>query len=663
MSASAQATLPIGIATPFGDGKVILKNIQGDERTAGPFQYTVELVSSDDALDFSKIVGKGVTITMPLASGGKVYRHGIVTRFVHAGKNVRYTTYIADIHPQFWLLTLTSDCKIFQNKTAIEIVKQVLSDGGVTDVKDATTRTYATREYCVQFNETSFNFVSRLLEEEGAFYFFDHADGKHTMVLADDSSAYIQCAYSEIHVRGTMASWGDEDSLTDCSIEEQSVVKKYQTTDYNFQTPSTSLLGSAEGNGTGAIYEYPANLDSKSDVDTRSGVALAAFESTKRILRGSTGCRAFGPGIRFTLTDHSRSDVNTEYVVTGFHFRADQSTMFTGSVEAIPTAAEFHPRRVTPRPYIAGSQTATVVGKSGEEIWTDKYGRIKVHFHWDQLGRRDENDSCWIRVAQGWAGKSWGNIFIPRIGQEVIVSFLDGNPDRPIVTGCVYNGENVVPYTLPDEQTKSTMKSNSSKGGGGFNEVRFEDKKDAEEIYIHAQKDHTVEILHDQKTTIGNDQTITIKNNRTTTIQEKDETLIVDKGNRAVKVNTGNETHEVKGKRDLTVTGKETHTNKADYEMTVGGNFTLKVQGNISIEAQGSVSIKSGTSFENQAGTSLTNKAGTSLENNAGTSLTNKAGTTMENNAQIQLTNKAGATQTVDGGGMLTLKGGMVKIN
>ena len=249
-------------------------------------------------------------------------------------------------------------------------------------------------------------------------------------------------------------------------------------------------------------------------------------------------------------------------------------------------------------------------------------------------------------MAQGWAGKQWGAWFLPRIGQEVVVSFLEGNPDRPLVTGCVYNADQTVPYGLPADQTKSTIKSNSSKDASGFNEIRFEDKAGSEEIFVQAQKDMNIKVL----------------NNRVATITQ-DESLIVDKGNRSVKVNTGNETYEVKGKRDLTVTGDETHTNKGKYTWEIDGDLSITVKGNITIESKQAVSAKSGTTFSTKAGTSIANESGTDFSNKAGTSLTNKAGTTMENNAGISLTNKGAASQTVDGGGMLTLKGGLVKIN
>jgi type VI secretion system secreted protein VgrG len=313
-------------------------------------------------------------------------------------------------------------------------------------------------------------------------------------------------------------------------------------------------------------------------------------------------------------------------------------------------------------PRVSGSQTALVVGPSGEEIWTDAHGRIKVQFHWDRVGVKDENSSCWVRVSQSWAGLGWGSLFLPRIGQEVVVSYVDGDPDRPIVTGCVYNAENTTPVALPGMQTQSTIKSRSSKQGSAGNEMRMEDKKDSEEFYIHAQKDMKVEI----------------ENDLSTKLVKGSETHTLEKGDRTVDVQTGKETHNVKGTRALTVTGNETHTNKADFNQAVTGNYELKVTGNLVIDVTGSISIKSGTTFQAEAGTALTSKAGTALTNEAGTSLTNKAGLDLTNQAGTGLKNKAGttldnegamvtnkasATQTIDGGGMLTLKGGLVKIN
>jgi type VI secretion system secreted protein VgrG len=323
----------------------------------------------------------------------------------------------------------------------------------------------------------------------------------------------------------------------------------------------------------------------------------------------------------------------------------------------------FRPTRTAARPVIPGVQTAVVTGKSGEEIWTDKYGRVKVQFHWDQKGKHDENSSCWIRVDQGWAGKQWGGIFLPRIGQEVVVGFEEGDPDRPVVTGAVYNAEQVVPYTLPAEQTKSTIKSNTSKGGAGFNELRFEDKKDSEEVYLHAQKDHNIVVEHDRTKKVLNKETNTIKSDRSTTIQEGNDTYVVEKGNRTFQVKTGNETYEVKGTRAVTVTGNETHTDKANFKHEVTGNYELKVQGNLTIDVTGSVTFKSGQAMTHETQMSMTNKAGMSMNNEAQMSLTNKAGMSLTNEAQLAITNKGNASNTVESSGVTTIKGSLVQIN
>lgn len=355
--------------------------------------------------------------------------------------------------------------------------------------------------------------------------------------------------------------------------------------------------------------------------------------------------RAFVAGHKFELKDHYRQDVNKTYVLRQVSHAATQEN-YHNTFEAFPSDLPFRPPRVTSKPLISGTQTAIVVGKSGEEIWTDKYGRVKVQFHWDQKGKNDEASSCWIRVDYGWAGKQWGGIFLPRIGQEVIVSYLEGDPDHPLVTGAVYNSEQTVPYKLPDDQTRSTVKTNTSKGGNGFNEIRFEDKKDSEELYFHAQKDHNIVVEHDRTKKVLNNETNTIKQDRSTTIQDGNDTYVVAKGNREFKVQTGNETYEVKGTRDLTVTGNETHTDKANFTQKVTGNYELKVTGNLTIDVTGSVTIKSAMGMTHEAQLSMTNKA---------LSITNQA--------QTSITNKGEAMNTVESSGITTIKGALVKIN
>lgn len=614
MADFVQGASPLLINTPLGADKLLVKTFTGEERLSALFKFELELISTDSALDFSAIVGKPVTITMALASGDTQFTNGIVARFRQSGTTEDFTTYHVELRPWLWLLTMNSDCRIFQNMTAPDIIEQVFSDLSFSDYKNSLKATYNARDYCVQYMETSFSFVSRLMEEEGIFYFFEHVDGKHTLVLADDADTYDACtALTSVALLQSDFSW-QRDIIRECSVEQNVVPGQFQIDDYNFETPSTDLLAKASGDDPSrSIYEYPGLYTKKDTGESITSRVLTGWEIPSKILRGSSTCRTFRSGSKFTLEGHPRSDANAAYVLVAVsHQTAAQNTEYLNTFEAIPATSIFRPSRTSKKTRIAGTQTATVVGKAGEEIWTDQYGRAKVKFHWDQSAASDETSSCWIRIAQGWAGKQWGSIFIPRIGQEVVVTFLEGDPDRPLITGSVYNAEQTVPYTLPDDQTKSTVKSNSSKGGNGFNEIRFEDKAGSEEVFVQAQKDMNVNVL----------------NNLTSTV-------------------TKNDTFTVSGTRAVTVTGNETHTNSADHSWTISGNLNIKVTGNITIESQGSVTMKASMNVQNEAGMALTNKAGTNLTNDAG----------------VSLTNKGSASQTVDGGGMLTVKGGLVKIN
>ncbi|HEV2854765.1 MAG TPA: type VI secretion system tip protein TssI/VgrG [Thermoanaerobaculia bacterium] len=683
----------LSISTPLGKDKLLLRGFAGEERISELFHFNLRMQSDAVDLDFTQIVGKSATITLVLADGSKRYINGIVSRFVQAGADQDFATYHAELVPWLWLCDLTANCQIFQNQSTPDIIKKVFGDLGFTDFKDSLTGTYDPREYCVQYNETAFEFVSRLMEDEGIFYYFEHADGKHTLVLADDSASAAAVPGAATVAVGSFTNWEQQNVITRCELEQRVIPGKFDLDDFNFETPSTDLMSSVDSTVATAgskrrIYEYPGGFLNTGKGESRAKLRIEMCELPAKTLRGDSRCRAFLPGYKFTLEKHYRTSANTDYVLAGVSHSATFDD-YSNSFEAFPATVPYRPPRRTRKPVIPSTQTALVVGKSGEEIWTDKYGRVKVQFHWDQLGKKNEESSCWIRVAHGWAGKGWGQMFLPRIGQEVVVSFLEGDPDRPLITGSVYNAEQTVPYTLPADQTKSTVKSNSSKGGGGSNELRFEDKKGSEEVYFHAQKDHNLVIENDRKKEVKHDETNTVKNNRTTTIQEGNESLTVSKGNRTVKVDTGNETHEVKGTRTVKVTGDETHddeakfthTVKGDYSLTINGKLTISVDGDITIKSTGgkitteasqAYSNKAGTTFTNEAGTELTNKAGTNLTNKAGggdltndaaMNLTNKAGMNMTNEAGISLTNKASASQTVDGGGMLTVKGGLVKIN
>lgn len=681
--------LYFSLSTPLGGDTLLLRSFHGEERISGLFRFTLEMESETPDVDFSALVGKGVTVTVHLADGSDRLIHGLVGRFVQGGTTVPFTRYHAEIHPWLWMLTHSADCRIFQEKSVPDIVEEVFSDHGFTDFKRSLSGSYTPRDYCVQYNETGFEFVSRLLEEEGIFYFFEHEDGKHTLVLADDSSAFAATPGAATVRYGDFGEWTQQNTVTRCQLEESVVPGAFALDDFNFETPSTDLMVEvasqvAQNGSKRRVYEYPGGFAKKDAGEGLTKLRAEEGEAPLRRLSGDSFCRAMVPGFKTTLEDHYRSDVNAEYVVLSVQ-HAGSWQGYSNSFEAFPSATPYRARRTTRKPVIPGSQTAIVVGKAGEEIWTDKYGRIKVQFHWDQLGKNDEKSSCWIRVAQGWAGKSWGQWFLPRIGQEVVVSFLEGDPDRPLVTGSVYNAEQTVPYALPSEQTKSTIKSDSSKGHGGYNELRFEDKKDSEEVYFQAEKDFNRVVKNNDTLKVGfekkdaGDQTIDIHNHRTVTIAEGNETFTVKKGNRTVAVETGNETHTVEGTRDVTVTGDESKTDEANFTQAVTKDYKLTVDGNLTIDVKGTVTIKSGKamtldcgasltakaaqSLTNQAGSSLTNKAGASLTNDAASSLTNKAGASLTNQAGASLTDKAGASATVQGSAAVTVQGGVVKIN
>lgn len=679
--------LPLKITSPLGPDVLFVESMSVEEQLSGMFHIDVNMLSTDPAVDFDAMVGQEMTITMDRLSGTPRYFHGLIARLVQGGRQDGDYFYRADLFPKMWLLSLSTDFRIFQEQTVPEIVKALLTEHGVTDVRDELTGSYTAREYCVQYGETAFDFVSRLMEEEGIFYFFEHADGKHTLVLGDDSSSHAALAPEEIPLLPAFAVREVEDTLVDCGYRKQLVTGGAVVLDYNFETPANKLASTVAGTATTGKFqavENPGKFGTKDAGDRIAKLRAEAFELPATTLTGNGYARAFSAGYHFKLTGHARTDFNQAYVLSRVNHSVTAEG-YTNAFEAFPQSTPFRPPHRTAKPRVFGAQTAVVVGPSGEKIYTDKYGRVKVQFHWDQRGTSNETSSCWIRVAQDWAGKAFGSFFLPRVGQEVLISFLDGDVDRPLVSGSVYNAVQVVPYALPANQTRSLIKTQTE--GDIHNELRFEDKKDSEEIWIQAAKDlkgdvvndRTWTVKHDSIETVTNDRTATIsegneklvvtKGNRTVEVDEGNETLTVKKGNRTVDVQTGDETYNVKGKRTVTITGDEVHKS-AKMDHTTSGNYTLKVTGNIVIEATGSITLKGGTDVTVQATNNLTNK-GLNVTNDAQVGLKNKAGATLDNEAGATLNNKSSGMQTVEASGILSVKssailqvqGTLVKIN
>ncbi|HTH72901.1 MAG TPA: type VI secretion system tip protein TssI/VgrG [Trinickia sp.] len=638
-STTVQTGSFLSVSTPFGENVLLLEGFSGREAISELFHFELRMRSTNEALSPASIVGKTATVTLQTLGGSPRYFSGIVTRFAQVGADAAYGYYSAALAPSLWLATLGSDRVIYQSLSTLDIIQKVLSPFNVT-IKQSTTGTYAAREYCVQYDESPFQFISRLMEEDGIFYFFTFANGSHTMVLADSPSAHeAMTAPSTLWFSSDSVAHSPAERVSDFELVTGLTERTHIVADYDYTSAAVSSATSAATSGVtnGTRYIFPGRYPTTTNGTQTANLRLAAQQVGQQTGLGASACYALTAGSTFTLGGHANSTVNANYVVRSVEHSA-ANEVYTNKFAVFPSSVPFRPPLVTPRPVVAGNHTAVVSGSTGEEIWTDSFGRIKVKFHWDRSTTQNENTSCWVRVAQTVAGNGWGHFFLPRVGQEVIVSYVDGDPDRPLVTGSVYNESSTLPYAQPSMQTRSTIMSRSSKGGSAGNEIRMEDKTGSEELYLHAQKDMNVSIENALATTV-------IAGNETHTIQ---------KGDRTVDVQTGKETHTVKGTRSLDVTGDETHTNHAKFTHNVTGDYTLKVSGNLTIDVSGSITFKSGTSLTSQAGTSLTNQAGTTLETKAGTTLTLEG---------LEVQGKASAAATVDGGGMLTLKGGLVKIN
>jgi type VI secretion system secreted protein VgrG len=617
-----QKNRPLAIETPLGEDKLLLAGFRGEEQISRLFSYELDLLSDDEAIDPKKIVGKQVSFMVRRADGEPRWFHGHVRRFGYLGTGDRLSRYRAEVVPNLWFLTQTTDCRIFQNKNVKDIISQVFDDLGLTDYDlSGVSGQHDTWDYCVQYRETDFNFVSRLMEKEGIFYYFKHEKGKHTLKLADSKSGYFDCDEDQLEFVGN-ASLGDVyNNLVSWQHFYEFKTGKVAQTDYDFINPSTSLktdtstLMKFEGVDKYEQYDYPGEYLDKGLGENETNIRMEEQEAQHNLAGGESYVRSLTPGARFTLAEHpSDAEKGQKYVVIRIRHEAELGGAFTarrnaGAAEfiykndfrCIPASTTFRPDRLTLKPRVHGSQTAVVVGPSGEEIYTDEYGRVKVQFHWDREGKKDENSSCWVRVSQPWTGHRWGWQHIPRMGSEVVVSFLEGDPDRPYITGMVYNAESMPPYTLPDNKTQTGLKTRSSKNGTdeNFNEIRFEDLKGEEQLYIHAEKNQDIEVEndethwvgHDRTKTIDRDETVHVKRDRTETV-DRDETITVQR-NRTETV-AQDESITIGGSRTETVGSSETITIASSRTETVGGSDTVTVAQSITLTAGVSINFIAG---------------------------------------------------------------------
>jgi type VI secretion system secreted protein VgrG len=702
------------IVTPLGEDVLLFHGMSAREEMSRLFEYQLDLLSTHDDVNLDDILGKNVTIKLGLPEDQTRYFNGYVTRFAQGGMHGRYHRYIATVRPWLWFLTRTSDCRIFQDMKVPDIIKSVFGDHPSADFKFELTGSYHTWTYCVQYRETDFNFVSRLMEQEGIAYYFRHADGKDTLVLTDSTSKHTPApGYDKLsfiapteHVKPEL----EHVSAWDFAREIQPGV--YVHDDYDLERPSvelktTKLLPRQYKPSDYEVYDYPGMYLQKPDGEQYASVRINEFGSQFEMAHATTNARGLAVGSLLTLEDHPRADQNREYlVVSGSYdlsFENYESlpegggTSYRCAFAAMPSSQQFRPKRQTPKPFVQGPQTAVVVGPGGEEIYTDKYGRVKVQFHWDRRGTKDEKSSCWIRVSHPWAGKAFGGISLPRLGQEVIVDFLEGDPDQPIITGRVYNAEQMPPWELPANKTQSGMLTRSSLGGSAANAnaIRFEDKAGSEQLWIHAEKNQDIEVENDETHSVGHDRTKTIdhdetthvKHDRTETVDNNETiTIGVDRkesvgSNETISIGAdrtedvgANETVSIGSNRDMTVGASETLTVALQRTHTVGINETITVGAaqEITVGAAQMVTVGAiqaitvganqstnvGANQSTNVGANRSVNVASNQSTSVGSNITASAGSDVTASAGAKFAASAGADLTAAAGGKMGLSAG-----
>ena len=495
----------VEIDTPLQAGTLLFLRMQAREELGRLSEYQLELLSNDETINLDAVLGKSVTVKLELVDEKVRTFSGYVTRFSLAGMHGRFHRYQATVRPWLWFLTLTTNCRIFQEKKVPEILKEVFEKHpSVADVKFELTESYAPWDYCVQYRESDFAFVSRLMEDEGIYYFFRHHEGRHTLVVADSISAHPVASEERIpFIDPTRVVRDDREQVREWSVTRELQSGKYALTDYDYEKPSVDLQVKSRFPRQHAmseyeVYDYPGAYVERGDGELYARTRIEELQAKFERVRGATNARGLSTGQVFSLTSHPRADQNAEYLVVSAEYKlksneyeaseagpADYDCRFV----ALNSQQPFRPERITPKPVVEGPQTAIAVGPPGETIHTDKLGRVKVHFHWNRYSKKDDTSSCWIRVSQNWGGKGWGGMFIPHVGQEVIVQFLEGDPDSPLITGRVYNAENMPPVELPAGKTKSIIRDH------GGNEIVMEGAAGRQQIRLHCPKDNSELIL------------------------------------------------------------------------------------------------------------------------------------------------------------------------
>jgi type VI secretion system secreted protein VgrG len=628
----------------------------------GEIQLTLTSLKPD--LKPEDLLGKAVTVHVALRDDEKRHFNGYVTRFAIGAHRGRHFGYQATVRPWLWFLTRTSDCRIFQELSVPDIVKKVFEDHSIANFEFKLFRSYRKWTYCVQYRESDFNFVARLLEHEGIYWYFKHTDGQHKLILVDSQSAHDAVPGHDTlpFFENSEVAPPDVEYVSNWTFSREVKTGKAALTSYDFERPSASLKVDKDKPRKYTLSDYEL-FDYQGDyVQTSDGKQLAEdrideVQTRFQYQRGSSNGHNIEVGRLLKLSHHPREDQNVEYLVTSLsvhaHVNSHESGGAAGGYEcdfsAMPSDQQFRPPRRTPKPFVQGPQSAVVVGPAGEEIFTDKYGRVKVQFHWDRYGKKDDKSSCWIRTSHPWAGKNFGAIHIPRIGQEVIVDFFEGDPDQPVVTGRIYNAEQMPPWDLPANATQSGILTRSSKGGGygNANAIRFEDKAGSEQLWIHAEKNQDIEVEndethwvgHDRTKTIDHDETVHVKHDRTETV-DNDETITVHHDRRErvdhdedisigrdrVMLVERDKTETVNRNKTITVEGHHLETIARTMEISVGSNLSETVAVNYSETVGAAMELTVGAALAISVGGAMTESVGGTKAQTIGGSLNESTG-------------------------------------
>ena len=681
-------------AAPEGLSELVLVDFQGTEGLSQLFEFHLRLASQDPNIELKQMIGQPVTISLQLttafASSEQRYFHGYVTNFSHLDTDGGLATYSATIRPWLWMLSRQQDIRIFQEQTAQSIISGVFQDyGSLASYEFRLSKATANRSYCTQYRETDLNFVLRLMQEEGLFFNFEHTKTGHKLIVTDSSTSAKPIdgfSPSMPYSQGEMLD--DVDVVTSLQSKRELMPTDVGLKAADYKVPNARRYQTSKADidqGDVPSYEIYDYVGPQGFPDRDRGYELASFRAEalaahSKVFFGTSTSRRLMPLRYLQIEDHYDHNGKPEdrqlMILTVAHsgqnnYQAGKgAASYSCSFTCIRKKIPYRPLLTIPRPTIPGPQTAVVVGPAGEEIYTDQLGRVKVQFHWDRLGNKNQSSSCWVRVGQPWAGKGFGMIQIPRIGEEVVVLFLDGNPDRPLIISRVYNAQNMPPWTLPASATQSGILTRSSKGAtsANANAIRFEDKKGQEEVWLHAEKDQRIEVENNESHTVGNDrsktidhdETVQVKNDRTETVGNN-ETITIG-ANRTEHVG-GNETLNVGGNRGETIDGAQNLVIALASAETVGLAKALTIGGAYTVTVAGAINTAAGLASAEEVGLSKTTMVGKTYTITAGDRIELKTGSAsliLESNGHITL---SGTQVLIEGSGPVQINGKDVDIN